>query len=70
MICHYSRTDATLNSSKLLDTDGHPDGITASSGRMLLTDESPDASLDCPDGNLGSDFSELESAQNLPRTLK
>jgi hypothetical protein len=28
--------DATLNSSKLLDTDGSPDGITTSSGRILL----------------------------------
>jgi hypothetical protein len=25
-ICHYVRTDATFNSSKLLDTNGHPDG--------------------------------------------
>jgi hypothetical protein len=28
--------DTTLNSSKLLDTDGSPNGITMSSGRMLL----------------------------------
>jgi hypothetical protein len=28
--------DATLNCSNLLDTDGSPDGITTSSGRMLL----------------------------------
>jgi hypothetical protein len=41
MCCHDVRTDATLNCSNLLDTDG------------------------LPDGSLGSDFSDLESAQNL-----
>jgi hypothetical protein len=35
-------------------------------GGILLTDERPDALLSCPDGNMGSDFSELESVQNLP----
>jgi len=38
-----------LNSSKFLDTDGRPNGITH---RL--------------DDCLGSDFSELESTQNLP----
>jgi len=32
---------------------------------MLLTDERPDTLLSCPDKNKGSDFSEVESAQNL-----
>jgi len=57
-ICHYVRTNATLNSSKFLDTDGRPDGIATSFGRMLLTDERPDALLSRPDGSLGSDFFE------------
>jgi hypothetical protein len=55
--CCGVQTDATLNSSNLLDTDGRPDGITTSSGRMLLTDEHPDILLGCQDGNKGSDFS-------------
>jgi hypothetical protein len=59
MICHYVRTDATLNSSKLLDTDGGPKGIATFSRRMSLTDEGSDASLGCLDRNMGS-------AQNLP----
>jgi len=42
-ICHYFQTDATLNSSKLLDTDGGSDGIATSSRQKLLTDERPDA---------------------------
>jgi hypothetical protein len=33
-ICHYVRTDATLNCSKLPNTDGRPDGKFSSSGRM------------------------------------
>jgi hypothetical protein len=66
MICHYVRTDATLNSLKLLDIDGGSDGIATSSGWMLLTDECLDALLSCWDRSLGSGFSELESAQNLP----
>jgi len=69
-ICHYVRTDANLNILKFLGTDGRPNGITTLSRRMLLTDESPNTSLDHPDGNMGSDFSELKSAQNLPWTLK
>jgi hypothetical protein len=68
--CRNVRSDVTLNCSKLLDTDRIPSGITTSSGQMLLTDERPDALLGHPDGNKGSDFSELESAQNLPCTLK
>jgi hypothetical protein len=35
-ICHYIRTNATLNNSKLLDTDGHPNGKFSSSERMML----------------------------------
>jgi hypothetical protein len=42
-ICHYIRTNATLNSSKFLDTDGCLDGITTSSGRKLQTDECLDS---------------------------
>jgi hypothetical protein len=42
--------DATLNCSKLLDTDGHPDRKISSSGRMLLTDERPDGIPCRPDG--------------------
>jgi hypothetical protein len=64
--CHDVRTDATLNCSNILDIDGSPDGIAMASGWMLLTNERPDALLGCPDRNKGSDFSELESAQNLP----
>jgi hypothetical protein len=40
--CHVVRTDAILNSSKFLDTDGSPDGKFSSSGLMLLTGERPD----------------------------
>jgi hypothetical protein len=63
--CHDVRTDATLNYSKLLYTEGSPDGIATSSGLMLLTDEHPDILLGHLDGNKGSDFFELESVQNL-----
>jgi hypothetical protein len=49
MICHYDRTDATLNSSKFLDTDRRPDCIATSSGQMLLTDEHPDVLQVRPD---------------------
>jgi hypothetical protein len=35
---------------------------------MLLTEERPDSRQGRPDEILGSDFSELESAQNLPGT--
>jgi hypothetical protein len=34
--------------------------------KLLDTDGRPDASLGRPNGNKGSDFSELESSQNLP----
>jgi hypothetical protein len=61
-ICHYVRTDATLNSSKFLDTDGRPDSISTSSGRMLLTEERPNGLQGRSDICLGSDFSELEFA--------
>jgi hypothetical protein len=40
-ICHYVWTDATLNNSKFLDTDGRPDVIATSSEYKLLTDEHP-----------------------------
>jgi hypothetical protein len=63
------RTNATLNYSKVLDTDGSLNGIATSSGRMLLTDERPDALLSRTDEILGFDFSELESVQNLLGTL-
>jgi hypothetical protein len=53
MCCHDVQTDATLNCSKLLDTNGHPD-----------------AWLGRPDWNMGSNFYELESAQNLPWILE
>jgi hypothetical protein len=59
-----------LNCLKLLDINGSPDGIVTSSGMMLLTDECRDALLGRPDGNKGSDFSEFESAQNLPGTFE
>jgi hypothetical protein len=42
--------DAILNCSKLLDTDGRPEGKISSSGRMLLTDERPDEIPRRPDG--------------------
>jgi hypothetical protein len=42
-IFHYVRKDATLNSSKFLETDRHPDGIATSSGRKLLNNEPPDS---------------------------
>jgi hypothetical protein len=54
--------DATLICSKLLDTDGSPNGIVMSSELMLLIDEHLDALQGCSDENKGSDFSELESA--------
>jgi hypothetical protein len=66
MICHYVRADAILNNSKFLDTNGRPDEKFSLSGRMLLIDERPDVILSRSDGSLGSDFSKLESAQNLP----
>jgi hypothetical protein len=56
--CHDVHMDATLNCSKLLDTDGRPDNIAMSSRQMLLTDERPDVLQGRLDGN---DFSKLES---------
>jgi hypothetical protein len=41
-ICHYVRTDAILNNSKFLDTDGHANGKFSSFEWMLLTEERPD----------------------------
>jgi len=38
--------------------------------RLLDTDGRPDAWLGCPNGNMGSDFYELESSQNLPWTFE
>jgi len=57
--------DAILNYSNLLDTDGCPDGIATSSGRMLLTDEHLDTLMSRPDGNKGFNFFELKSTQNI-----
>jgi hypothetical protein len=47
---------------------GGPDGKFSSSGWMLLTNECLDDLQGRLDGCLRSDFSEVESAQNLPRT--
>jgi hypothetical protein len=58
----------SLNSLNFLDTDGRPEGIATSSGRMLLTDKRPNGLQGRLDRCLGSDFSELEFAQNLLRT--
>jgi hypothetical protein len=60
--CRNVWTDATLNYSNLLDTDGCLDGIATSFRQMLLTNEHPDALLGRQDESKGSDFSELESA--------
>jgi len=49
----------------LSNTDGRPDGIATSSGRMLLTDERSEVILGRPDRCLGSDFFDLEFAKNL-----
>jgi hypothetical protein len=62
-ICHYVMTDAILNCSKFLDTDGRLDGKFSSSGWMLLTDEHLDVILSRLDESLRSDFSELKSAK-------
>jgi hypothetical protein len=66
MCCHDVWTNANLNSSNLLDTDGSPDVIIPSSERMLLSNECLDALLGRPDENKVSDFSEFESVQKLP----
>jgi hypothetical protein len=68
--CHDVRIDAKLSCSKLFDTDGYPDNISTSFEWMLLTNERPDAILIHLDGNMGSEFYELESAQNLPCSFK
>jgi hypothetical protein len=60
-ICHYVQTDATLNSSKLLDTDGRLDGKFSSSVWMLLIDERPDGIPCCPDGCKGAELTDLNS---------
>jgi len=52
----------------IVDTNGRPDGIDTSSEWMLLTDERPDSRQGHLGGILGSNFSELESAQNLSGT--
>jgi hypothetical protein len=57
-ICHNVWTNATLSSSKLLDTNGCPDGKFSLSGWMLLTDE-------CPDVCKGTELTDLNSAQSL-----
>jgi len=40
----------------LLETNGRPDDVAMLFERMLLTDEHPDTSLGCPDGNKGFEF--------------
>jgi hypothetical protein len=62
---HYIRTDATLNSLKLLDTNGRPDGKFLLSGRMLLTDERSDGIPRRLDGCKGTKLTDLNSAQSL-----
>jgi hypothetical protein len=64
-IFHYVQTDATLNSSKLLGTDGGPDRKFSSSERMLLTDERPDGIPHRPDGCKRTELTDLNSAQSL-----
>jgi len=61
MICHYVRTDANLNCSKLLGIDGHPDGKFSSSGRMLLTGERSDGIPRRSDGCKGTELTDLNS---------
>jgi hypothetical protein len=59
-------TDATWNSSKLLNIEDGLDGKFLSFGRMMLwTVEHPDEISHHPDRCKGSDFSNLESVQNL-----
>jgi hypothetical protein len=57
--------DATLNSSKLLHTDGRPNGKFSSSGRTLLTDEHPDGIRRRPDGCKVTKLTDLNSSQCL-----
>jgi hypothetical protein len=38
--------------------------------KLLDIDRHPNARLDCPKGNIGSDFSELESVQSLSWALE
>jgi hypothetical protein len=64
-ICHYVKTDANLNCSKLLDTDGHPDGKFSSFGWMLLTDERLDGIPRRLDGCKGTELTDLNSTQSL-----
>jgi hypothetical protein len=64
-ICHYVRTDANLNYSKLLGTDGLPNGKFSSSGWMLLSDEHLDGIPRLPDGCKGTELTDLNSAQSL-----
>jgi hypothetical protein len=65
MICHYVQTDAILNDSKFLDTNGRPDEKFSSSGRMLLTNKRPDGIPRRPDGCKGTELTDLNSAQSL-----
>jgi len=80
-LCLWRKFDFLSNSDERSDVlPWRPDGWNLEllessrhwwvSGRMLLTDECSDILLGRPDGNKGSDFSELEFAQNLPWTLK
>jgi len=57
--------DANLNCSKLLDTDGRPDGKFLSSGRILLTDERPDGIPRRLDKCKGTELTDLNSTESL-----
>jgi len=65
MICHYVRTNVTLNCLKLLDIDGRSDGKFSSSGQMLLTDERPDGIPRRPDRCKGTELIDLNFTQSL-----
>jgi hypothetical protein len=54
--------DTTLNSSKLLDTDGRPDRKFSSSRRMLLTEERPDGIPRRTNGCMGTELTNLNSS--------
>jgi hypothetical protein len=68
MICHYVWTDAILNYSKLIDTDGRPDEKFSSSEWMSLSDERLDGIPRRPNGHKGIELTDLNSAQSLLET--
>jgi len=65
MIFHYVRTNETLNSSKLPDTEGRLDGKFSSFGRMLLTEEGRHGIPRRPDRCKGTELTYLNSTQSL-----